>query len=113
MLDIEPKEVVQNPFVAGAAGSLLGLRGMTGATWKERALHLLIGAACAGYGGPALSDWLHVAATPATENLQSFVAFGVGAFGISLYVAVTDAINRIDWAQVITGFVRKKGPGND
>lgn len=80
---------------------------MPGATWGQRFLHLAIGASCAGYGGPALYEWLHMS----SQNMLSFLSFAVGAFGISLFMAATTAIKTIDWAGVITSMLpSSKGP---
>jgi hypothetical protein len=102
--EFKTSEVLANPFVAGAAGSLLGIKSMSGTTWGERFLHLIIGAVCAGYGGPALTDWMHMDSV----KVQSFMAFGVGAFGISIYMALVDAIKKIDWTGVITSILPKR-----
>lgn len=105
--DYKMHDLMANPFVAGAFGSLLGLKSMPGATWGARFLHLIVGASCAGYGGPALYEWLHMA-SPA---MFSFLSFAVGAFGISMFLAVRNAIQTIDWAGVITSMLpASKGP---
>lgn len=105
--DYKMPDLLANPFVAGAFGSLLGLKSMPGATWGQRFLHMAIGAGCAGYCGPALYDWLHMA----SESMRGGVSFAVGAFGISLFLAIRNAIQSIDWAGVITSILpASKGP---
>jgi hypothetical protein len=103
--DIKAADVLANPFVAGAAGSLLGIKSMSGATWGERFLHLIIGAVCAGYVGPAVAEWLRME----TPSMRSAFAFGVGAFGISIYMAGVDVIKRIQWADILTAVLPKRG----
>ena len=103
--DIKAAEVLSNPFVAGAAGSLLGIKSMSGATWGERFLHLIIGSVCAGYVGPALAEWWHME----SPSMRSAFAFGVGAFGISVYMASAEAIRRIQWADIISAILSKRG----
>lgn len=99
--DIKAADVLANPFVAGAAGSLLGINSMSGATWGERFLHLIIGAVCAGYVGPAVAEWLKME----TPSMRSAFAFGVGAFGISIYMAAAEAIKRVQWSDVLTAIL--------
>lgn len=106
--DIKAADVLANPFVAGAAGSLLGINSMSGATWGERFLHLIIGAVCAGYVGPAVAEWLKME----TPSMRSAFAFGVGAFGISIYMASVDAIKRVQWADILTAILPNK-PAKD
>lgn len=103
--DIKASEILANPFVAGAAGSLLGIKSMSGATWGERFLHLIIGAACAGYLGPAVAEWLRME----TPSMRSAFAFGLGAFGISVYMAAVDTIKRIQWATILMALLPKRG----
>ena len=76
--DWHVSDVVSNPFVAGACGAFLGLRSMSGTTWRERLFNLLVGMVCAGYGAPALVEWLQMS----SPRMQSFLAFGFGAFGV-------------------------------
>jgi LytS/YehU family sensor histidine kinase len=103
--DIKAGDVLANPFVAGAAGSLLGIKSMSGATWGERFLHLIIGAVCAGYVGPAVAEWLRME----SPSMRSAFAFGVGAFGISIYMAAIEAIKRVQWADILTALMPKRG----
>jgi hypothetical protein len=103
-MDIDPGGLVRNPFAAGALGALVGLKFTPGATWPERVANVVAGGLCAGYGAPALSDWLHVT----SPHLASGLAFGVGLFGLSLAAAVWQGIRDVKVGEVITGWISRK-----
>lgn len=104
-MEIDPTGLARNPFAAGAIGSLVGLKFAPGATVVERVTNVVAGAVCAGYVAPGLLEWLHVT----SPNLQSFTAFTVGLFGLSLAAAVQQGIRDLKLGEVITGWISRKG----
>ena len=41
-MDINPETITKSPFFIGALGALVGLRGVPGSTWGERAIYAAI-----------------------------------------------------------------------
>ena len=102
--ELKVSEVTGNPFVAGAFGALVGLKSMPGASWWERFLHLVSGAVFAGFGAPALTEWLHMS-SPAQ---MAFLSFAVGAFGVSIFNSVADGVKSTNWWAVLSSYASKK-----
>ncbi|MEY2875292.1 MAG: hypothetical protein RLZZ373_2663 [Pseudomonadota bacterium] len=98
-----------NPFVAGAAGALLGLKAMVGTTWAERFFNWLIGMMVAGFCAPWLVRWLHLD----DVATQTLIGFGLGAFGVSIYLAAADGIKRVDWPQLVVAIIEGIFPRRD
>ena len=78
------EEVVKSPWLAGALGAAVALRGVPGVTWWERLLNVLSGSMLSGFLSPALSEYFGMT-TPA---MQAAMSFAVGLFGLNLMAAV-------------------------
>lgn len=104
-MEFDFEKAARSPWVAGVLGSVVSLRWVPGATVVGRMFHVGSGTVCAGFISPALTEWLHVAPIA----VQSGLAFAVGLFGLSLAAAATEAIKAVGWAEVIKGWVSRKG----
>ena len=104
-MDIDFDRVTRNPYAAGALGSLVALRFAPGLSWLERFVNVATGGLCAGFLAPGLSDWWHIT----SHGIQSGLAFGVGMFGLSLAAAVLQGIRELRMAEIITGWISRKG----
>lgn len=79
--------VARSPFSAGLFGALVtAMRGMPGASWRERAAHTASGAFMAGFVGPGAADWFGLTG----QNFMSALAFLLGMFGLNASAAVWD-----------------------
>lgn len=94
--DINP-ELIKSPWVAGAMGALVALRGVPGITWLERVFNLLCGAIIAGYMSPAAADYLGLT-KPETHYAAAFL---MGLFGLNLIAAIVEAIRTADLGSVL------------
>ena len=104
-MDLDPDRLLRGPFIAGLSGSIVALRWVPGITLLERLFNALAGTAVAGIGSPALSDWLHIT----SAGTVSALAFAVGLFGLSLAAAIVQAIRDLRLADIITGWISRKG----
>ena len=104
-MDLDPDRLMRGPFLAGLCGSIVALRWVPGISISERLFNAAAGTAVAGFGSPALADWLHVT----SSVMISALAFAVGLFGLSLAAAVVQAIRDIKLAEIITGWISRKG----
>lgn len=87
MIDLDPdsaNKVAKSPFVAGFLGALIALRGVPGASWKERIANTLSGSIMAGFLSPAASEYFGLA----TSSMQSAMAFAIGLFGLNLMASI-------------------------
>ncbi len=89
--DISP-EIIKSPWVAGAMGAIVALRGVPGISWAERAFNVLAGLLIAGYVSPAAASYLGLS----EPTMQSAAAFLCGLFGLNLMAAVVEAIRTAD-----------------
>lgn len=102
--NIDVNEVVRQPFAAGAFGALVALRfAVPGSSWPARLFNVAAGALCAGYGAPALAEWMHVVGPVG----QAALAFVVGMFGLSVAAAVMQGIRETPLGQIIAGWLRR------
>lgn len=104
-LDLDPDRLTRNPFIVGALGSFVALRFAPGLTWAERVFNVACGAICSGFCAPALTEWMQVT----SPGMQSFCAFSVGMFGLSLAAAITGGLRATDMAAILKGWLSKPG----
>ena len=104
-MDLDPDHLLRGPFLAGLSGSIVALRWVPGSTLAERLFNGAAGTAVAGFGAPALSAWLHIT----SADITSALAFAVGLFGLSLAAAVVQAIRDLKLAEIITGWISRRG----
>lgn len=87
MFDLDPEtahKVGKSPFVAGFLGAVVALRGVPGASWKERTANTLSGSLMAGFLSPAAVEYFGLT----TTSMQSAMAFAIGLFGLNLMAAI-------------------------
>ena len=103
-MDFDPERFARSPWVGGALGAIVALRGAPGATWPARFFNVVCGALIAGYTSPAFAEWagMHTAA------MQSGCAFFFGLFGMNLVAAVTSWIAEAKLADVVPWLNRRK-----
>ena len=94
--DISP-ELVKSPWVAGAVGAIVALRGVPGITWGERLFNAFSGLMIAGYISPAAADYLGLEGA----NMQGATAFLFGLFGLNLVAGIVEAIRTTDFRAVM------------
>lgn len=94
--DLGP-ELIKSPWVAGAMGAIVALRGVPGISWAERAFNVFAGLLIAGYVSPAAASYLGLA----EPTMQSAAAFLCGLFGLNLMAAVVEAIRTADLGRLL------------
>lgn len=90
--DLNP-ELIKSPWVAGAVGAIVALRGVPGLTWAERLFNAFSGLMIAGYISPAAADYLGLEG----QNMQGATAFLFGLFGLNLVAAIVETIRTTDF----------------
>lgn len=103
-MDIDPEKLVKSPFVIGALGALVALRGAPGETWPTRLVNVVCGAAIAGYVSPGAAEWLSLT-SPAQ---QAAMAFASGLFGMNFVATVVAWIKELKLADVLPWARRKE-----
>mgnify|MGYP001298725912 FL=1 len=90
--DLNP-ELIKSPWVAGAVGAIVALRGVPGLTWAERFFNAFCGLMIAGYVSPAAADYLGLEGA----NMHGATAFLFGLFGLNLVAAIVETIRTTDF----------------
>ena len=90
--DLHP-EIIKSPWVAGAMGAIVALRGVPGISWAERSFNVLSGLLIAGYVSPAAAGYLGFE----DPTMQSAAAFLTGLFGLNLVAAIVETIRTTDF----------------
>lgn len=90
--DLSP-DLIKSPWVAGAVGAIVALRGVPGLTWAERLFNAFSGLMIAGYVSPAAADYLGLEGA----NMHGATAFLFGLFGLNLVAATVEAIRTTDF----------------
>lgn len=83
--------LAENPFVAGLLGGIVALRGVPGATFKERLFNSAGACLAAGYLSPAIAEYFGLVSPP----MLSATSFVVGLFGLNMISAVADYIKEM------------------
>ena len=94
--DINP-ELIKSPWVAGAMGAIVALRGVPGLSWAERLFNVFSGLLIAGYVSPAAAGYLGLE----EPTMQSAAAFLCGLFGLNLMAAIVEAIRTADLGRML------------
>lgn len=88
----------------GIAGSIVALRGLPeGASWGQRLLAVVGGAAAAAYVSPALYEWTGAS----SQRTEAALAFIVGAFSMVVLGEVTAAIRDLQLAPIMRDAIRR------
>ena len=90
--DLNP-ELIKSPWVAGAMGAIVALRGVPGLSWAERLFNVFAGLLIAGYVSPAAAGYLGLE----EPTMQSAAAFLCGLFGLNLVAAIVETIRNTDF----------------
>jgi hypothetical protein len=85
-------DLMTSPWVAAAAGAILGLKALPGASLWERLANVGAGFAIAAFVGPALIE----AMGWTSPRLAALAIFGLGATGLVIFSALMDAFKRSD-----------------
>lgn len=88
--------LAESPFVVGLLAGLVALRGVPGATWKERVFNVFCASVTAGFVSPAINEWLSLN----SAAMQSATAFLVGLFGMNIIATLVEWIKHAraeDW----------------
>jgi hypothetical protein len=101
-MDIDP---LKSPFVPGALGALVALKGAPGASWGERIINVGCGALIAGFVAPAAAEWFGLA----SPEMRSAIAFMLGLFGMSLVAAITESIRSGTLTELLRGLFGRRG----
>ena len=104
MKDASILDWASHPLVAGVVGSLVSLRFVPGLTLTERLMNLAAGSALAYYTAPAIVSWWGM-----SENLLGFFGFAIGMFGLSASAAVLQGIRETNFAEILRGWLSRKG----
>lgn len=107
MMKLEYNEIFTHPVVAAAVGAVLGLRALPGTSRLEKLANVTAGFAIAAWAGGALVEQMAVQ----SPRLAAGMIFVVGACGLVVFNAVTEAIKRTDFAEWVREWLprRKKG----
>lgn len=105
MKDLDLSGLATSHFVAAFVGSLVGLKAMPGASIWQRIGNLCLGFGLAVFAGPALAEWAGVT----SPKIQAGVVFACGAAGLVAFSAVVDGIKQTPLAQIITGWLSRRG----
>ena len=102
--EFDADKVVRSPWVAGALGAVVALKGAPGVSWPERAFNVFCGLLVAGNLSPALCEQFGLL-SPA---MQGATAFFLGLFGMNLVAAIVGWIKETKLADLVPWF-RKDG----
>jgi hypothetical protein len=100
-MDLNPDTVAKNPFLIGALGALVGLRGVPGTSFVERAVNAGSGALLSGFTSPYIAEYFGMAG----DGALSFTAFVVGLFGLNfvatfqVWLKGADIADYLPWAK--------------
>lgn len=103
-MNLDGDHILGSPFTIGGLGSLVALKFAPGATWWERATNVGSGMLVAGYGAPALVEWLQFK----SQGLGNAAAFIIGLLGMSLIAAVFQGIRDLRLADIISGWLARR-----
>lgn len=90
------------PFLTGAAGAIVSLRWMPGASWAERGFNVFCGLITAGLCTPYIVHRFEIEA----EAAQYVIGFGVGMFGLAVLNAVREGMEQADLRGLIARLIR-------
>ena len=101
-MDFDHDKIWRSPFIVGALGALVALKGTPGVSWWERLVNVVSGALIAGYGSPAVCEWFALT----SPSMQGAMAFAAGLFGmnfIAMVVGWTKTLQLSDFLPWVKG----------
>lgn len=103
-MDIDPERVARSPFVVGGVGAAISAWKfpVPGSNFFDKLGNTIAGAACAGYVGPMVNEWLKME----SETYRMGAAFILGIMGMSLAAAILKAIADTPLAQIAGDWLR-------
>lgn len=102
-MDFDHEKIWRSPFLIGALGAVVALRGTPGDTWLTRLVNVLSGSLMAGFVSPAACEFFSMT----SPSMQGAMAFAVGLFGMNLASAVVVWIKTMQLSDVLP-WVRRK-----
>ena len=103
-MDFDFEKLWRSPFLIGALGALVALRGAPGVSWWERAINVFSGSLMAGFVSPAACEFFSLT-SPA---MQGAMAFAVGLFGMNMASAIVVWIKTAQLSDVLPWARRKE-----
>lgn len=104
-MDIDTRGIASSHFATGALGAMVtAIKFTPGASWPERMFNVAAGSLAAGYGTPALVEWLQMK----SPGYVNGAAFFVGLLGMSAVAALMQALKDIKLAEIISGWLSRR-----
>ena len=103
-MDIDTDRLARSPFLIGALGAVVALRGAPGETWPTRLINVGSGALIAGFLSPAMAEWFSLT----SSAWQGAMAFASGLFGMNFVATAVALIKEIKLADVLPWTRRKE-----
>lgn len=103
-MEFDLDKIARSPFVPGALGALVALRGAPGSSWGERVVNVGCGALIAGFVTPAAAEWFGLG----SPEMRSAIAFMLGLFGMSLVAAITESIRSGTVSDLLRGLFGRR-----
>lgn len=104
-MDIDPERIARSPFLIGALGALVALKGAPGETWQARLFNVFAGSLLAGFAGPALAEYF---ALPSASAMNGAMSFAVGLFGMNFVATAGAWIKQLQLSDVLPWLRRKE-----
>ena len=104
-MDFDHEKLWRSPFIIGALGAVVALRGTPGDTWGTRLINVLSGALIAGYGSPAVCEFFALT----SPSMQGAMAFASGLFGMNVVAMVVGWCKTLQLADFLP-WVRGRAP---
>jgi hypothetical protein len=102
-MDIDPERIAKSPFLIGLLGGIVALRGVPGASWRDRTFNALSASLLAGFLSPAVAEYFGMT----SASMQGATAFLVGLFGLNVTATAVEWIRNATLDDVLPW--RKKG----
>ena len=83
-MSFDHERLWSSPFIVGALGAVVALRGTPGDTWMTRLFNVVCGALIAGFGSPAVCEFFSLT----SPSMQGAMAFASGLFGMNVAAMV-------------------------
>jgi hypothetical protein len=107
-MKLEFNELLTNPVIAAAAGSLLGLKALPGTSIGNKIANVFAGFLLAAWGGAALVEYLEIA----NIKIAAGCIFMTGAAGLVVFDAAIAALKQTDFvASFVNWLPKRKGGG--